>query len=117
MPLQKPVVVVALYEGPDHLSGLLKGFEVEQMDAFLLQRPHEALRDAVALRLAHVGGGGAEAETYDLGLELSRSVLPAPVVPQIEAQGDGLAKAAYSARVRASASKSRRLIWRVRSPR
>ena len=55
MPLEEPAVVVALDEGPDHLSGLLEGFEVVQMDALLLERPDEALGDAVALRLAHVG--------------------------------------------------------------
>ena len=71
MPLEEPAVVVALGEGPDHSSGLL-------------ERPNEALRDAVALRLAHVGRRGADAEPSDLGLELPCPVLRAPVVPKAE---------------------------------
>ena len=60
-----------------------------QMDALFLERPDEALRDAVALRLANVGGRGADAEPFDLGLELPCPVLRPPVVPQTEPQGDG----------------------------
>ena len=51
VPLEKPPAVVEFDEGPDHLSGLLEGFEVVQMDALLLERTDEALGDAVALRL------------------------------------------------------------------
>ena len=47
--MEKPAVVIALDEGPDHRSGLLEGFEVVQIDAFLLERADEALRDAVGL--------------------------------------------------------------------
>ena len=61
----------------------------------LLERPHEALRDAVALRLAHVGRRGADAEPLDLGLELSCPVLRVPVVRQTETQGNRLAEAAH----------------------
>ena len=61
-----------------------------QIDALLLERPDEALRDAVALRLADVDRCGADAEPFDLGLELPRPALRAPVVPLAEAQGDRL---------------------------
>ena len=95
MPLEEPAVVVAVDEGPDHRSGLLEGFEVVQIDALFLERPEEALRDAVALRFTHVGGRGADAEPLDLGLELPGPVLRTPVGPQTEAQGDCLAEAAH----------------------
>ena len=66
MALEEPAVVATLDEGPDHRSGLLEGFEVVQIDALLLERADEALRDAVALRFAPVGGRGADAEPLDL---------------------------------------------------
>ena len=97
MPLEKPAVVVALDEGPDRGSGLLEGFEVVQMDALLLERADGALRDAVALRLAYIGGR-ADAEPLDLGLELPSPVLRAPVVALTENPGDRRAEAAMWAR-------------------
>ena len=96
MALEEPGVVVALDEGADHFSGLLEGFEVVEADALLLERGDEALRDAVALLLAYVGGCGADAKPLDLGPELPCPVVRDPVVAQTEAQGDCLAEAADS---------------------
>ena len=39
------------------------------MDALFLEHPDEALRDAVALRLTHVGGCQVDAKPLDLGLD------------------------------------------------
>src|SRR5262245_39303911 len=53
-PLDQPLVVVALDELGDHVPGLLERLEPMEREALLLQRPHEALDDAVALGLAHI---------------------------------------------------------------
>lgn len=95
VPLQEPAVVVELDVGRDQRSGLFERFETVQIDALLLERADEVLRDGLALRLAHLGERGADAELFDLGLELPCPVLRAPVVPQTETQGDGLAEAAH----------------------
>ena len=76
MPLEKPAVVVALDEGPDHFPGLLEGFEVVQVDALLLERPDEALGDAVALRLAP-GPAARGAPTESPGFGVLLAVQPA----------------------------------------
>ena len=70
---------------PITAPGLLEIVEVVQVGALLRERPDEALGDTVALRLAHIGGCRADAESPDLGLELPRPELRAPVVPQAEA--------------------------------
>ncbi len=53
------------------------------MSPEVMMRRLLALRDAVALRLSHVGGCGADAEPRDLGLGLAGPVLRAPVVPDV----------------------------------
>ena len=87
MPLEELAVIIALDEGRDHFSGLLEGFEVVQVDAFLLQGPDEALRDAVALRFADIGGCRADTGPPNLRLVLLRPVLRAQVVPKRETEG------------------------------
>ena len=69
MPLQEPPAVVAFDERVDLLSGLLETLEVVEVQALLLERPHEALRDTVALRLSHVRGRRADPEPGQLSLE------------------------------------------------
>ncbi len=51
MPFQEPPAVVAFDERADLLSGLLEALEVVEVQALLLQRPHESLRG-----VAQVGG-------------------------------------------------------------
>ena len=58
MPFEQPSAVVAVDERSDLAPRLLDVLEVMEVEAFLLQRPHEALSDAVAFGLAHVAGGG-----------------------------------------------------------
>src|SRR5262245_15089550 len=50
----EPLVVVASDELGDHGPGLLQRLEAVEIEALLLQRPHEAFDDAIALGLAHV---------------------------------------------------------------
>ena len=81
VPLQEPPAVVAFDERIDLLPGLLEALEVVEVQALFLQRPHEAFRDAVALRLSYVRGRRADPEPGQLSLELMGGVLRAPVVP------------------------------------
>src|SRR2546426_2603496 len=53
-PFDQPFGVVACDEVTDDLPRLGQRLEAMQIEALLRRRPHEALRDAITLRLAHV---------------------------------------------------------------
>src|SRR5215831_4541996 len=55
-PLDEPLAVVAIDELRDHSAGLLERLEAVEVEALLLQGPHEALDDTIALRFADVRG-------------------------------------------------------------
>ena len=46
----------------DLVSGFLEALEVVEVEALLLERADEALRDTVALRLPHIGRGRPDPE-------------------------------------------------------
>ncbi len=62
VPLDQPLTVVQLDEGPDDLAGLLEALEVVQVQALLLEGPDPTLNDPVALRFSHVGRGRSDPE-------------------------------------------------------
>src|SRR5918998_3572063 len=66
---------------------LFDGVEGLHPQEVLLEGADEALRDAVALRLADEGGRALDAEEADLGLEVARQVVGAVVVAQRQAVG------------------------------
>ena len=90
----------------DQPVGIVPGGELEQRQPnssmvskwrthrVFLQRPDEALGDAVALGLAHEGGRGLDAEEGDLALEVVGHVVRSVVVPEHEAGGHVLADGA-----------------------
>src|SRR5262249_8013353 len=89
-PLDEPLVVVALDELRDHSTGLLERLEAVEVEALLLQGPHEALDDAIALRFAHVRGRDRNPEPLDLVDPGVGDVLRPPVAAERKPAGDVL---------------------------
>src|SRR5512134_1869988 len=87
----QPVGVVPGGEVEQSQAQFLDGLEVADPEQVLLQRPDEALGDAVALRLADEGRRGLDAEEGDLGLEVLGHVVRAVVVAELKAGGHVLA--------------------------
>src|SRR3989442_6826895 len=93
-PLDQPLGVVALDELTDDRARLGQRRELVQVEALLLQRPHESFRDAVALRLADVGRRDRDAEPFPLVDPGVGDVLRPPITPQAQAARDLLAEGA-----------------------
>src|SRR5499427_8559145 len=92
--LDEPLGVVAgdeLADDPPRLGETLETMEVE---ALLLQRAHETLDDAVALRLADVRRRDRHPQPLHLVDPRISDVLRAPVAPDPQATRDSLRKAA-----------------------
>src|SRR5262249_41627834 len=77
--LHEPLAVVALDEGSDLALGVGEIGATVQPQALLLQRPHEALDHAVALRLAHERRGVLKAAPAQPRPKGVGRVLRAPV--------------------------------------
>src|SRR3990167_2737612 len=95
-PLDEPLGVVAGDELPDDPLRFGEILEPMEIDALLLQRPVEPLDDAVALRLADVGGRDRHPEPLHLVDPRIGDVLRAPVTPDPEPARDVLAESAES---------------------
>src|SRR5512146_2756946 len=90
--LDEPLGVVARDERADDRARLGQRREAMQVEALLLQRPHEALRHAVALRLADVGRRDRDAEPLHLVDPGVGDVLRAPITAQAEPARDVFAE-------------------------
>src|SRR5262245_23769416 len=93
-PLDQPLGVVArdeLADDPTRLGETLKAMEIETL---LLERPHEPLDDAIALRLADVRRRDRHPQPLHLVDPRIGDVLRAPVAPNPQAAGDVLREAA-----------------------
>ena len=88
MLLDEPLAVVLVLELEQGQAQLLNGGEVADPEQLLFQRPDEALRNSVALRLAHEGGAGLDAEKAQLGLVVVAHELAAVVVAELETGAD-----------------------------
>src|SRR5262245_53564496 len=86
--LDQPLVVVPGDELGDHPPRLLERLEPVQVEALLLQRPHEALNDAVALGLAHVRRRDGDSQPLHLLDPRVGDVLRPPVAANRQATGD-----------------------------
>ena len=67
--LDEPLVIVKINEVGDLSSSLFEAREVEEPEAFLLHRPHEALGHSVALGLGDEGVGEFDSEPARLAFE------------------------------------------------
>src|SRR5258705_7352471 len=92
--LHEPFAVVALDEGRDLALGMSEIREAMQPQALLLQGAHEALDDAVALRLADERRRVLNAQPPQLGAEGMGGVLRPPVGADRQAARHVLADAA-----------------------
>src|SRR5437667_12410246 len=116
-PLDEPLGVVArdeLADDPPRLGEILEAMEIE---ALLLQRSHEALDDAIALRLADVRRRDGHPEPLHLVDPRIGNVLRAPVAANPESAGDVLRETAehprsFSARLRQAARPLRDVVAR-----
>src|SRR5690349_3540995 len=86
--LDQPLGVVPCDELTDDLLRLLEARELVQVDALLLERAHEALDDAVALGLAHVGRRDRAPEPLHLVDPGVGDILRPPVAADLEPPGD-----------------------------
>src|SRR4029453_1846691 len=89
-PLDQPLVVVAGDELGDDPSPLLQRLEAVEVEALLLERPHKALDDAVALGLADVRGRDRDPHPLHFVDPGIGDVLRAPVTANREPAGDVL---------------------------
>src|SRR5215831_20157023 len=89
-PLDEPLGVVAGDELADDPARLGETLEAMEIEALLFQRPHEALDDAVALRLAHVRRRDRHPQPLHLVDPGIGDVLRAPVAPDPETPRDVL---------------------------
>src|SRR5512144_1766858 len=90
----QPVRIVPSGEIQQRQAQLLDGLEVAHPQEVFLECTDEALGDAVALRLAHEGRRGLDAEEGDLALEVVGHIVRSVVVPEHEAGGHVLADGA-----------------------
>ena len=93
-PLDEPLGVVASDELADDCARFGQRREAMQVEALLLQRPHEAFRHAVALRLADVRRRDRHPEPLHLVDPGVGDILRAPVAPDLEPAGHVLAELA-----------------------
>src|SRR5215475_13599079 len=93
-PLDEPLGVVALDELADDPARLGETLEAMEIEALLLERPHEPLDDAIALRLADVRRRDRHPQPLHLVDPRIGDVLRAPVAPNPESAGDILREAA-----------------------
>jgi hypothetical protein len=91
--LDEPLGIVAGDELADDRTRVGQRREAMQVEALLLQRPHEALRHTVALRLADVRRRDRHPEPLHLVDPGVGDVLRTPVTADLEAPGDVLRKA------------------------
>src|SRR5262249_43165352 len=92
--LDEPLGVVARDELADEPARVGETLEAMEIEALLLERPHEALDDAIALRFADVRGRDRHPQPLHLVDPRIGDVLRAPVAPDPEAAGHVLRKAA-----------------------
>src|SRR5215467_2531894 len=92
--LDEPLGVVAHDELADEPTRLGETLEAMEIEALLLQRAHEALDDAVALRLADVRGRDRHPQPLHLVDPRIGDVLRAPVAPDPEPARNVLREAA-----------------------
>src|SRR5215510_10416985 len=92
--LDEPLGVVAGDELADDPTRLGETLETMEIEALLLQRAHETLDDAVALRLADVRRRDRHPQPLHLVDPRISDVLRAPVAPDPQATRDILRKAA-----------------------
>src|SRR5487761_284718 len=88
MLLDQPLTVVLVLELEQGQPQLLDGGEVADPEQLLLEGSDEALRNSIALGLAHEGGAGLDAEKAQLGLVVVAHELAAVVVAELEADAD-----------------------------
>src|SRR5206468_96470 len=93
-PLDEPLGVVARNELADDPARLGEALEAMEIEALLLERPHEPLDDAIALGLADVRRRDRHPQPLHLIDPRIGDVLRAPVAPDPEAAGDVLREAA-----------------------
>src|SRR5262249_61833910 len=92
--LEARLGVVARDELADEPARVGETLEAMEIEALLLERPHEALDDAIALRFADVRGRDRHPQPLHLVDPRIGDVLRAPVAPDPEAAGHVLRKAA-----------------------
>src|SRR5512132_1230674 len=92
-PLDEPLGVVPRDELADEPARLGEVLEAMEIEALLLERAHEALNDAVALRLPDVRGRDRHPQPLHLIDPRVRDGLRAPVAPDPESTGDVLCEA------------------------
>lgn len=83
-------MVVPLDEGADDRASLGESLEAMQPDALFIQRPDEALEDAVALRLADERVAVRDPQPRELAAEGVRDLLRSPIAPHRDAARDVL---------------------------
>src|SRR5262245_46619607 len=93
-PLDEPFVVVAVDERGDHSACLLERLEAVEVEALLLQRPHKALDDAVALGLPNVRRRDRDPQPLHFVDPGIGNVLRAPVATDRQSSGDVLPEGA-----------------------
>src|SRR5215475_8433127 len=93
-PLDEPLGVVARDELADDTTRLGEALEAMEIEALLLERPHEPLDHAIALRLADVRRRDRHPQPLHLVDPRIGDVLGAPVAPNPESAGDVLREAA-----------------------
>src|SRR5581483_11586473 len=92
-PFDEPLGIVAGDELADDPLRLGERLEPMEIEALFLQRPHEAFRHAVALRLADVGWRDRDAQPLHLVDPGVGDVLRAPIAAQAEPARDVFAEA------------------------
>src|SRR5215467_3028372 len=93
-PLDEPFGVVPRDEFTDDPVCLGEILEAMEIEALLLQRAHEALAHAIALRLADLRGGDRHSQPLRLVDPRIGDVLRAPVTPDAQSPRDVLPEAA-----------------------
>jgi hypothetical protein len=91
-PLYQPLGVVAMDECGKDLPRLGETLELMQIQALLLQRPHEPFGHAVAFRFTDVGRRDRHPEPLHFVDPGCRDVLRPPVAAQPQPAGDVLGK-------------------------
>src|SRR5262245_10910221 len=87
-PFDQPLVVIAFEEGRNDGTGLVERVEPMEPEALFLQRAHEALDDAVALRFADERRTVGDPEPSQLTTKRVRDILRTPITPDRESSCD-----------------------------
>src|SRR4030095_8509754 len=93
-PLDQPLGVVARDELADEPTRLGETLEAMKIEALFLERPHEPLDDAIALRLTDVRRRDRHPQPLHLVDPRIGDVLRAPVAPNPQSAGDVLRETA-----------------------